>query len=203
MLSPNFSPFPELTTKRLFLRQMTLQDAPGIHALRSNVAVMQYINRPLSGSIEDAQAWIIVILEALAKNNGITWGMYLKDNPGEIVGTVGLWRIEPENYRAEIGYMLQPSLQGKGLMLEALQQVLDYGFRQIKLHSIEAHIDARNTASVALARKAGFVQEAYFKENCMMHGQFTDTVVYSLLTPFREASQKETMLPGFATRPSS
>lgn len=186
MLAPNFSPFPELGTKRLLLRQMSLADAPGVYRLRSDAEVMKYINRPLTRGIEEAEAWINVILEALAKNEGITWCICLKDAPSEHMGSIGLWRIDKENHRAEIGYMLEPSLQGKGIMFEALQQVVEYGFREMKLHSIEAHLDPRNSASAALLKKAGFIQEAYFKENYLLQDRFADTAVYSLLTPIKE-----------------
>lgn len=191
MLSPCFSPFPELTTERLLLRRLTLADAPAVQHLRSNEDVMQYINRPLTKTIEDAEKWISVILEALEKNEGITWCICLREAPLEGVGSIGLWRIEKENYRAEIGYMLQPRLHGKGLISEAIQAVLDYGFRVMKLHSVEGQIDPRNTASAAVLKKAGFVPEGYFKENFMLHGVFADTAVFSVLTPYREAGFDE------------
>jgi ribosomal-protein-alanine N-acetyltransferase len=191
MLSPNFTPFPELRTDRLLLRQMTLTDAPGVLQLRSNEEVMKYINRPLTRTLEDAESWIRVIIEALGKNDGITWCICIKKTPAEHVGSIGLWRIDKENHRAEIGYMLEPSLQGKGIMYEALKKVLEYGFKEVKLHSIEAQIDPRNAASSALLKKAGFVQEAYFKENYCLRGRFADTAVFSILTPYREASNKE------------
>lgn len=186
MLTPNFSPFPELTTKRLLLRQMTLNDAPAVKRLRSNAEVMQYINRPLTKTLEEAQNWISVILEALANNNGITWCLCLKDTPLEHVGSIGFWRIDKENHRAEIGYMLEPYLHGKGMMYEALQAVVEYGFCAMKLHSIEAQIDPRNNASEALLKKGGFEQEAYFKENYRLGEGFADTAVYSLLSPLSE-----------------
>ncbi len=106
-------------------------------------------------------------------------------------GSIGLWRIEKENHRAEIGYMLESRLQGKGLMYEALQEVLEYGFRELKRHSIEAQIDPRNTASAALLKKGGFVQEAYFRENYYLRDQFADTAVYSILSPLRKEVSKD------------
>jgi [ribosomal protein S5]-alanine N-acetyltransferase len=188
MLLPIFTPFPELRTDRLLLRQMTLVDAPGVQKLRSNEDVMKYINRPLTRTIEEAEIWVNIIIAAVEKNDGITWCICLKEKPSEHVGSIGLWRIDKENHRAEIGYMLEPSLQGKGIMYEALQKVIEYGFREIKLHSIEGQIDPRNTASAALLKKAGFVQEAYFKENYYLNGGFADTAVYSILTPYRDSS---------------
>ncbi|HUC81755.1 MAG TPA: GNAT family N-acetyltransferase, partial [Flavisolibacter sp.] len=186
MLSPNFWPFPTLTTSRLLLRQLTSADAAAVLRLRSDMKVMQYINRPLALTIEDAEKWIGVVADALEKADGITWCICLKESPEEHVGNIGLWRIEKENYRAEIGYMLEPALHGKGLMCEAVQAVLKYGFEEMKLHSIEARIDPRNGASEALLKKSAFVQEAYFKQNYYLRGSFADTAVFSLLTPLRK-----------------
>ncbi|RYZ61586.1 MAG: N-acetyltransferase [Chitinophagaceae bacterium] len=192
MLSLNFIPFPTLETDRLLLRQMTLADAPALHRLRSDKAVMQYINRPLTQTVEEAEGWVNIIIDNVARNEGITWAICLKEQPGEHVGNIGIWRMDKANYRGEVGYMLDPSLQGKGIMYEALQKVVDYGFRQLGLHSLEGHIDPRNTASAALLKKAGFVQEAYFRESCFHNGVFSDSAVYSLLTPCREnATQPE------------
>ena len=181
MLSPSFTPFPELLSKRLLLRKLILADAPAVQLLRSDEEVMKYINRPLTLTIGDAEKWVQMALDSLDKNEGITWAISLKEAPDMHIGNIGLWRIEMENYRAEIGYMLDPSLQGKGIMFEALEKVVDYGFTIMKLHSIEARLDPRNVASSAVVRKAGFVQEALFKENYFIRGSFADTAVYSIL----------------------
>lgn len=191
MLFPNFTPFPTLQTARLLLRQMTLADAPALHRLRSSKTVMQYINRPLTQTLEEAEGWVNIIIDAVTRNEGITWTICLKDAPEEHVGNIGIWRIDKANHRGEIGYMLDPALQGKGIMYEAIQPVLAYGFQQLGLHSIEAQIDPRNQASAALLRKAGFVQEALFRQNCFHQGLFTDTAVYSLLTPLETAAKEE------------
>lgn len=191
MLSPIFIPFPQLQTARLLLRQMTLSDAPNVQQLRSNEEVMRYINRPLTKTLEEAETWIRIVTDALENNNGITWCICLNEAPTVHVGSIGLWRLEKENYRAEIGYMLEPALQGKGFMYEAITVVLEYGFKVMKLHSIEAHIDPRNAASAALLRKGGFIQEGYFKENCFYNGTFTDTAVYTILTPYRDTALSE------------
>lgn len=191
MLFPDFTPFPTMETDRLLLRQMTLADAPALHRLRSSKTVMQYINRPLTQTLNEAEGWVNIIMDAVARNEGITWTICLKQVPEEHIGNIGIWRIDKANHRGEIGYMLEPSLQGKGIMYEALQPVLAYGFQQLGLHSIEAQIDPRNQASAALLLKAGFVQEAYFKENCFHQGVFTDTAVYSLLTPVEMDRKKE------------
>lgn len=189
MLNPNFSPFPVLTTERLILRRFIEADAASLFKLRGDAGVMQYIGRPLAKTVDDAVALINVIDDLLAGNNGITWCISLKSD-AEFIGSIGFWRIEKENYRAEIGYMLEPYLQGKGIMYEAVQTVVDYGFREMKLHSIEGRIDPRNGASGALLKKAGFAQEAYFKENYFLSSGFADTAVFSILNPYTDGVEK-------------
>jgi ribosomal-protein-alanine N-acetyltransferase len=60
---------------------------------------------------------------------------------------------------------------------------LKYGFNTVGLHSIEANIAPENIASARLLEKAGFVREAYFRENLFFNGRFLDTVIYSILAP--------------------
>lgn len=181
MLYPGFNPFPVLTTERLILRRFIYDDAADLFEMRSNETVMQYIHRPINKTIDDAVGLINVIDDLLNKNDGITWCICLK-NSDKYIGSIGFWRIEKDNHRAEIGYLLNPAYQGQGIMQEAVLTVIDYGFNVLKLHSIEARVSPDNVASVNLLLKNKFVQEAYFKEDHLFNGRFEDTLVYSLLT---------------------
>jgi ribosomal-protein-alanine N-acetyltransferase len=181
MLQPNFSPFPEIKTERLFLRKMTKKDAAEILALRSNENVMEHIDRERTKSIKDAEIFIDRITASLESNNGIMWGITLKENPGTIIGNIGYWRLIKEHYRAEVGYMLHPSFWKKGIMKEALKEIIVYGFNNMNLHSIEANINPDNKASAALLESTGFIKEAYFREDFFFNGIFGDTVIYSIL----------------------
>ena len=181
MLHPNFDPFPVLTTERLILRRFTFDDAPKLFELRRDPVIMQYIGRPLTKTLDDAIDLIKVINDLLSGNNGITWCITLK-NKHEFIGSIGFWRIEKENYRAEIGYLLNPAYQGKGIMQEAVETIINYGFGSMNLHSIQANVSPGNLASIKLLQKNNFIQEAYFKENCFYNGVFGNTVVYTLLT---------------------
>ena len=176
----NFIPFPILITDRLLLRKLDKSDANEILFLRSDKAIMKYIPKAPATSIQDAVDFIESIINLENKHEGITWAITLKDNP-RLCGTICLWNIQKNHYRAEVGYVLDPQLHGKGIMQEALQKVLQYGFEVMKLHSIEALIDPANLASARLLEKNNFIKEAHFKENFFYDGNFLDTVVYSLL----------------------
>ncbi len=181
MLELNFSPFPEIQTQRLLLRRLTKDDAAEILFLRSNEDVMRYIDRPRASTIEDAYAFLEMIDTTINNNEGISWGIVLKDNPGKLVGNIGYWRMKKEHYRAEIGYMLHPAHWRKGIMREALITLIDFGFNVMKLHSIEANINADNDASARVLEATGFIKEAHFKEDFFFDGIFRDTIIYSRL----------------------
>ncbi len=181
MLAVNFSPFPELETNRLLLRQPLLTDAQDFFILRSNTLVMQYVNRPIAKNVEDAENLINKITDIINANEGINWCITLKDNPQKVMGNIGIWQLKKEDYRGEIGYMLHPDFWRKGIMQEAVEAVINFGFNQMQLHSLEAKINPSNSASAMLLEKNNFIKEAHFKEDCFWEGEFSDTVVYSLL----------------------
>lgn len=180
MLNFNFTPFPVIETERLILRRITNDDANEIFELRSNPETMKYIPRPLVKTTEDALEHVAMIEEKIVTNVGINWGITLKGN-SKVLGIIGYYRIQPENHRAEIGYMLLPDFHGKGIISEALKRLIAYGFDDLKLHSIEAVIDPENAASEKVLQKCGFVKEAHLKEAEFYEGKFLDKVIYSLL----------------------
>jgi len=180
MLSINFSPFPNLETERLLFRRVDANDINEIFALRSNPETMKYIPRPLVKTDEDALEHIAMIDSKIDSNEGINWAITLKDNP-KLIGVIGHYRIKPENYRAELGYMLLPEYHGKGIVSEAVKEAVKYGFQVMKLNSLEAIIDPDNHASAKVLEKNGFVKEAHFIDYEFFEGRFLDTVIYSIL----------------------
>ena len=184
MLSLNFSPHPLIKTERLILRKVTQKDVNEIYFLRSDKTVMKYVDRPTAKSVEDASLFIQKIDDLERNNESITWGIELNGNP-QLIGYLGFWHIKKEHYRSEIGYILHPDHHRKGIMQEALRAVLEYGFRIMKLHSVEANVNPQNASSIKLLEKNGFIREAYFKEDYFFNGKFLDSAIYSLLTPVK------------------
>lgn len=181
MLALNFTPFPELRTERLLLRRLTNDDGPQMLFLRSDDRVMRYIDREKTKTLEEAVDFIERVNKLADANESILWGIALLDDPGTLIGTICYWRMMPEHDRSEVGYVLHPVHWNKGIMKEALLAVIRYGFEEMKLHSIEAHINPENIASGKVLENTGFVREAYFRENYYFRGKYLDSAVYSLL----------------------
>jgi ribosomal-protein-alanine N-acetyltransferase len=185
MLHFQLTPFPVLRTSRLTLRPLTEADAPAIQFFRSDEEFMRYIPREKEPTLQQARAHLELLHNLRLTNEGIAWGISPLAEPTELMGTIGLWNLQPAHHRAEVGYGLHPRYAKQGFMAEALAAVIDYGFTRLRLHSLEAHVDPANTASTRLLEKHGFVREGLFRENYHFQGQFLDAAVYSLLTPHR------------------
>ncbi len=180
MLNINFNPFPVLETEKLILRRLNNDDVNEVLELRGNAETMKFIPRPLAKTTDDALAHIKTINDKIESNEGINWAICLKDNP-KFIGLLGLYKIYKENFRAEIGYMILPDFNNRGIVSEAILAVNNYGFDVMNLHSIEAVIDPENFASEKVLIKNGFVKEAHLIENEFAESKFWDTVIYSLL----------------------
>ena len=177
-----FTPFPVLTTARLRLRNVDQSDVHEIFFLRSDPEMMRYLDKTPVKTLMEATQHIQKLNNLEKANEAITWAITWKEHE-QLIGTICFWNIHPEHYRAEIGYALHSAEQGKGIMQEALRAVLDYGFKVMHLHSVEANVNPDNLASVKLLERNGFHREAYFRENYFYDGRFLDSAIYSILAP--------------------
>jgi ribosomal-protein-alanine N-acetyltransferase len=182
MLTLDLSDFPVLTTDRLVMRELSINDAPALFAMRSDDRVMRHIGRPRATSVEDAIKLIERIANDRSANEGITWGLTLNGDDA-LIGTIGYYRLKLEHHRGEIGYMLGVDHWAKGLMGEALDAAVECGFERFRFHSIEATADPRNARSNKLLERHGFVREGLFRENFHWNGEFQDSAVWSKLAP--------------------
>ncbi|MEY2922367.1 MAG: putative ribosomal N-acetyltransferase YdaF [Bacteroidota bacterium] len=180
MLVFNFSPFPNLETQRLKLRRLKITDADEILALRSNPEIMKFIPRPLIKTKEEALEFIETMDTNIDNNILINWAITTQENE-QLIGMIGYYRMKPEDFRAEVGYILSGEYHGRGIITEALQRVIQFGFEEMRFNSIEAVIDPENFGSEKVLLKNNFVKEGHFKEHTFFNGDFLDSVFYSLL----------------------
>lgn len=154
----NFSPFPELISERLFMRNIQESDCDTILFLRSDKAVNKFIQRPEHREVKnksDALKFIKELNENITNNKSIAWGITFKNDP-QIIGTICLWNFSKNNRVAEVGYDLNPEFHGIGIMSEALKMIIYFGFNELKLEKIEAYTHRENESSKRLLGKNGF-----------------------------------------------
>jgi ribosomal-protein-alanine N-acetyltransferase len=86
-----------------------------------------------------------------------------------LIGTCGFhcWSTVDDETKAESEFDLSPDYWGRGLMQEALKEVIQIGFVLMRLDYIEAITDIENLQSQKLLRKIGFIQEEELKDDLL------------------------------------
>lgn len=136
--------FPILKTKRLLLREITVED------WKPMIEIAGFkIDQPTK---EDAIKLIEQNHEIFEKRNGLTWGLDLN---GEIIGTVGYYRGF-ERSTGEIGYVMCESYKRQGYMSEAISAAMQFGFETLQLKCITAYTKISKVPSVLLLEKLRF-----------------------------------------------
>ena len=101
---------------------------------------------------------------------------------GAILGSINLSEIVRGPFEsAYIGYQIGAPFARQGYMTEALSLALRIAFSRLRLHRVEANIQPRNVASVALARRAGFRREGLSRRYLKIGGRWRDHERWALL----------------------
>lgn len=179
MLNHHFDPFPTLTTGRLTLRNITMNDVNEIFVQRSHPVIRKYIKRPPAKDLDEAADWIKMVTDQQGRDECIHWAIVPKGEE-QLVGLVCLWNIEPENDKAELGYGLHPDFFGQGLMSETLSAVLPYGFLTMRLRTIDAYTNKNNEPSLKLLKQQGFKRNQVFENESVDKAELEYNVVYTL-----------------------
>lgn len=179
MVKLNFNPFPALRTDRLLLRQLEMSDDKLIFEYQSNKENFKFVDMPIYTSIGEAQSYIVKMNTGVENNKWIIWAI-ADINTNIILGTISIWNISKDQSKAELGYGLFPGNSGKGVMSEAMKKVVEYGFCDMGLKTIEAYTNIMNDKSVALLERNNFTKVSSFIETMTLNGEPMEMVIYSL-----------------------
>ncbi len=176
-----FRKFPIIESDRLYLRRMTIDDAPEVFKFNSNIETLKYVPRTpftqLSQGIEKTQYFI----NLFDKQEAIWWAITIKNSEesNKLIGYCGLFDIDFQNRKAEIGYGLLKPYWGKQIASEVVKNLTSYGFCELNLHRIFAKIDPKNIASQKVVEKIGFTKEGILKDDAFERNQYFDMTVYA------------------------
>jgi len=172
---------PTLITPRLKIRVMNFEDADFLFKEWSNPKVTYFMRdeEPLK-SRGQAEEFICQFQNPEKISNSKWWGIELKETH-QLIGTCGYLGWNCCHRHAEIGYDLSPNYWGQGLMVEALQILLNYGFSEMNLNRIQAMTHSDNYRSQKVLLKLGFLREGVLREYFGLDGIFNDQIQYSIL----------------------
>lgn len=166
-----------LTSERLDLNPLTIEDFEEIHELHSQPMVAQYNT---IGIPEDISETVLLMEKALKTPVEDLWVIRKKES-GEFVGEIGL-KLSSEKYRkGEVHYSLHPDQWGNGYATEALKMVINFGFSHLKLHRLEAGVAVDNLRSVSVLERVGMQREGLCRKILPLQTGWADNYMYAIL----------------------
>ena len=143
-----------LSTDRLLINEITLDDAEFILELMNDKDWIKNIGDRGIRTIEQAQEYILTrFIKTYAESDLGFYGLVLK-NSNQIIGVAGLIDRDGIDH-VDIGYGILPEFRGKGYAFEATKAVYDYGYKDLKLDKIVAIVNPDNPSSIKLLSKLG------------------------------------------------
>ena len=173
-----------LTTKRLFLRPLELDDVDTLWPGLSDPRISRYMAWEAHTDKSQTLQFLENEVARREDGKGITWGIFLKEGAFcGIISLIGLVRKHRALIynRAELAYWLSYKYQGQGIMTEAGFRVLDYSFRQIGLHKLYVSHFAENRSSENLINRLGFRYIGEQIEDFQKNGVWYTHKLYELL----------------------
>ncbi|MFN5576921.1 MAG: GNAT family N-acetyltransferase [Bacteroidota bacterium] len=100
---------------------------------------------------------------------------------GQAVGSIG---IHPQDgiqrKNAELGYWLAEPFWGKGVISNAVKQVVDFAFNTYDINRVFARTFGTNLASQKVLEKNGFILEGRFEKVIIKHNEYLDELIYAI-----------------------
>ena len=112
-------------------------------------------------------------------------GIFERPDEDVLAGVISLTEIiaRAPVWRARVGYSIDATKEGRGLLSEALGLVIRYAFDDLNLKRLHAGYLPHNARSARVLERAGFVREGYHKDYFFVGGQWHDHVETSLINP--------------------
>ena len=178
-LTPVDPPLP-VRTDRLTLRYPEPGDAESLFAYYSDPDVSLYLlTPPLERREAEAE-----IRRRVTRHAGEGRGPILTlvvELDGQMVGDLILMLKGPSYSQAEVGWVLDPRVAGRGIATEAARALINLTFDHYGVHRVTAQLDARNHRSAALCERLGMRREAHKRRDYWSKGEWTDSFEYAVL----------------------
>jgi ribosomal-protein-alanine N-acetyltransferase len=170
--------FPVFKTGRLLLRQFKNADLKNVFLGLSHPEVTSYYGVHFK-TLEETRKQIEWFAELEEKETGIWWAVCSPDD-SIFYGAVGIYFLNSQLNKAEIGFWLMPEFWGKGIIMESVLPVLDYGFDKMHLKQIEAEVETENVMSIRVLKKLKFLYKTTRKNCEIKNGKYISLDVYVL-----------------------
>lgn len=169
-----------LASERLFLRRLTVKDAEDMFQnWASEEEVVKFLTWKKYESVKEVEPTLAMWEEMYQNDEFYQWGIELKEI-GELIGTISCVRLNNEIQGVEIGYCIGTKWWGKGVVAEALSEIIKFFFEEVKVNVISAKHDVRNPNSGKVMTKCNMVYKETRRGSDFNNQGICDSKVYSI-----------------------
>lgn len=102
---------------------------------------------------------------------------------GDPIGTIQLYDINRQDGNCMLGIRIgSKEHQGKGLGAEAIQLLVDYAFKDLKLKRVSLKVYEYNENAIKCYLKTGFEIEGHLRKSAKIEGIYYDEVLMSIIS---------------------
>lgn len=169
----------EISTERLLLKSITPQIIHSLFNEKTEAEIKQFFDTDESGYHH-----LKCMHEGGMETHRLSMHYFLvvDKQRNKIIGDCGFHTWNKSHRRAELFYNLKyEEDKRKGIMSEAVDKVLEFGFTTMELHRVEALTASWNIASMKLLERFHFIKEGIMREDYTVDGKNEDSECFSLL----------------------
>jgi ribosomal-protein-alanine N-acetyltransferase len=170
---------PVLSSSRITLRELQVEDAPTLFSMLSTEEASRFISPPPT-TVEGFERFIEWAIAGRQNGNYVCFAVV----PEGMTSAIGLFQVralDPMFGVAEWGFAIGSEFWGTGAFVDAARMVIGFAFETIGVHRLEARASVGNGRGNGALRKIGAVQEGVLRRSFLRHGQYHDQVMWSLL----------------------
>lgn len=163
-----------LQGKHVQLKPICIEDTKNILYWRNQPFVCNkfIIQEPFTRDIHER--WLETMVDTGKVHQFIIYESVREIRP---IGSVYLRDIDLGNRKAEFGIFIgEKECLGKGYGTEATELILKYAFQELGIHKVRLRVFASNEGAIECYKKAGFIQEGYFKDEVRIHDEYKDLI---------------------------
>jgi ribosomal-protein-alanine N-acetyltransferase len=170
---------PMLGGATVTLRELRASDAPSLFALLTAEEVARFISPPPS-TVDGFEKFIAWTLRQRSIGAYACFAVTI-DATDTAIGIFQLRQLEPGFGTAEWGFALGSAYWGSGVFEEGAELLLNFAFKSVGVHRLEARAAVRNGRGNGALRKIGAVQEGLLRQSFLKDGEYLDQALWTIL----------------------
>lgn len=170
---------PILANDRVVLRELRMSDAASLYRVARCPDVARY-TWPAPPAVEAFERFIEWTWAERAAGKYVGFGIVPR-GATEAAGLFELRQMQPGFFRGELGFFVDPAAWGTGLFSEAARLMLDFAFRVVGVHRIEARATVDNVRSNMALQKLGARKEGTLRAAFVCDGKYVDQHLWAFV----------------------